>query len=361
MEPKKYEYIDSLRGIAVLMVIVVHVANFFKVSTTEYFPNLLFHILYNGRIGVQLFFILSSFTLMFSFERRLGEKNGISNFYIRRFFRIAPMYYLAIVVITAYYIYLDAQNWDILTTPWYVSNFLFLNTITPYWIKTIVPGGWSISVEFLFYLVFPLIASRIKNINMSAIALCISLIVATLFMYIIKDQFLFFQLDFHQISFYYQLPVFFIGMFTYWLTKESYTQIKNKTWFLFIVALFLFTYMGVPYYLFYTIIFCILIFILQKKTYKFLCNKWLSKIGQLSFSMYIVHFFLIISMNSFGIGHLIPITNLFSSIVNYILLYSLVLSLTYAISYFSYKFIEVPGQNLGKKLIKSRSTNNISV
>ena len=360
METKKYEYIDSLRGIAVLMVIVVHVANFFKISTTEYFPNLLFSILYSGRIGVQLFFILSSFTLMFSFERRAGEKNGTSNFYIRRFFRIAPMYYLAIIVITAYYIHLDTQNWDILTTPWYISNFLFLNTLTPYWIKTIVPGGWSISVEFLFYLVFPLIASRIKNINMSAIALCISLIVATLFMYITRHEFFFFQLDFHQINFFHQLPVFFIGIFTYWLTKESYTQIKNRTWALFFVVLFLFTYMIVPYYLYYTIIFCILTFILQKKPYKLFCNKWFSKIGQVSFSMYIVHFFLIISMNALSIAHLIPVTNLFTSIVNYILLYILVFSLTYAISYFSYKFIEIPGQNLGKKLIKSRSTNNIS-
>lgn len=343
------------------MVIMVHVGNFFKISTTEHFPHLLFGILYNGRIGVQLFFILSSFTLMFSFDRRIGEKNGTSNFYIRRFFRIAPMYYLAIVVITAYYIHLDARNLDILTTPWYISNFLFLNTLTPYWIKTIVPGGWSISVEFLFYMIFPLIASRIKNINMSAAALCISLIVATIFMELTKDKFFFFQLDFQQINFLYQLPVFFIGMFTYWLTKESYTQIKNKTWFLFFIVLFLFTYMVVPYYLFYIIIFCILIFILQKKPYKLLCNKWLSKIGTVSFSMYIVHFFLIISMNGLGIGHLIPVTNLFTSIINYILLYILVFSLTYTISYFSYKFIEVPGQNLGKKLIKSRSTNNISV
>lgn len=360
METKKYEYIDSLRGIAVLMVLMVHVGNFFKISTTEYFPDLLFGILYNGRIGVQLFFIISSFTLMFSFERRAGEKNGTSNFYIRRFFRIAPMYYLAIVVITAYYIHLDAQNWDTLTTPWYISNFLFLNTLNPYWIKTIVPGGWSISVEFLFYIIFPFIASRIKNINMSAVALFTSLIVATLFMYIVKDRFVFFQLDFHQISFYYQLPVFFIGIFAYWLTKESYTKINNKTWLLLIIALFLFTYMGVPYYLYYTIIFCIAIFVLQKKPYKILCNKWLSKVGQVSFSMYIVHFFLIIMMNSFGIGRIIPVTNLSMSIINYILLYILVSVLTYTISYFSYKFIEVPGQNLGKKLIKKRSTNNIS-
>ncbi len=356
METKKYEYIDSLRGIAVLMVVMVHVANFFKISTTEFFHPLLCWILYNGRMGVQLFFIISSFTLMLSFDRRIGEKNGTFNFFIRRFFRIAPMYYLAIIAITVNYIHIGKYNFDILTTPWYVSNFLFLNTLTPYWIKTIVPGGWSISVEFLFYLVFPLIASQIKNINKAAIGVCISLIIATLFIYNTKDDFFFFQWDFHQINFFYQLPVFFIGIFTYWLTKESYTQIKNKTWLLFMIVLFLFTYTVVPYYLFYTITFCILIFILREKPYKLLCNKWLSKIGTVSFSMYIVHFFVIISMNALGIAHLIPITNLFTSIINYILLYLLVSSLTYTISYFTYKLIEVPGQNLGKKLIKSRST-----
>ena len=356
METKKYEYIDSLRGIAVLMVLMVHVGNFFKLPTTEYFSHLLFGAVYSGRMGVQLFFILSSFTLMFSFDRRIGEKNGTSNFYIRRFFRIAPMYYLAIVAITAYFIRLDVRNWDILTTPWYLSNYFFLNTLNPAWIKTIVPGGWSISVEFLFYMIFPFIASRIKNINIAAIALCISLIVATLFIYATRGQFFFFQFDFNQINFVNQLPVFFIGIFTYWLTKESYTQIKNKTWALFIIVMLLFTHMIVPYYLFYCIIYCILILILSKKPYRFLSNKWLSKVGRVSFSMYIVHFFLIIMMNNLGIGHLIPVTNLFTSIVNFVLLYTLVFTLTYTISYFSYKFIELPGQNLGKKLIKIRST-----
>lgn len=356
METKKYEYIDSLRGIAVLMVLMVHVANFFKISTTEYFSGFLFGILYSGRMGVQLFFIISSFTLMFSFDRRIGEKNATSNFYIRRFFRITPMYYLAILTITVYYIYIDPANWGILSSTWYVSNFLFLNTLTPYWIKTIVPGGWSISVEFLFYILFPFVASRIKNINAAAIALCTSLIVATLFIFITRDDFFYCQFDFNQINFIYQLPVFFIGIFAYWLTKENYKDIKNKTWLLFILTILLFSNMRVPYYLFYSIVYCILIFILQKKPYKFLCNKWFSRIGQVSFSMYIIHFFLIIMMNLLGIAHLIPVTNLFTSIINYILLYILIVALTYAISYFSYKLIEIPGQNLGKKIIKIRST-----
>lgn len=352
MEPKKYEYIDSLRGIAVLMVLMVHVGNFFKVPTTEYFPPLLYDIIYGGRIGVQLFFIISAFTLMFSFERRNSEKNSLWNFYIRRFFRIAPMYYLAIVAITIYYIRLDNQNMEMIGSPWYVSNFLFLNTITPYWIKTIVPGGWSISVEFLFYMIFPLIASRIKNVNMSAIALCTSLIVATVFMYTTKDEFFFFQFDFHKLNFIHQLPVFFMGIFVYWLTKESYTQVKNRTWFLFIVVLFLFTYMNAPYYFFYTIIFCTLIFILQRKQYRLLCNKWFSKIGRLSFSMYIIHFFVIIMMNFLKIAHIIPVTNLFTSIINYILLYIVIFTFSYIISYFTYKLVELPGQNLGRRLIK---------
>lgn len=354
MEAKKYEYIDSLRGIAILMVIMVHTANFFKVKTTAYFPDLLYSILHNGKIGVQLFFILSAFTLMLSAERRRGEENETLHFFIRRFFRIAPMYYLAIGVITAYYIYFDPTTWHSYTTSSYVSNFFFLNTLSPYWMKTVVPGGWSISAEFLFYFFFPILIMYIRNVNTAAVALSLSLIVATVFSYFTEGKILFDYYHFRETSIYYQLPVFLTGVFVFWLTRESYTEIKNRTWFLFALSLFLFTYMGVPYYLSYSIIFCITIFILQKKSYKFLCNKWLSKIGQVSFSMYIIHFFLIIMMNFKGIGHLIPISGLFTSILNYMLLFVIVSSLSYFISYFTYKFIEIPGQNLGKKLIKKK-------
>ncbi len=92
MEPKKYEYIDSLRGIAILLVILTHVRQHLR-----FFPELINQITLDGHLGVQLFFIVSAFTLTMSYYSRINEQNKTKNFFIRRFFIIVPLYYLAIV------------------------------------------------------------------------------------------------------------------------------------------------------------------------------------------------------------------------------------------------------------------------
>jgi len=75
-EIKKYDYIDSLRGIAVLF---VHTGSFFNMNM---FPKFFKTIQENGATGVQLFFILSSLTLFMSFQSRMkNERNCIRNFF----------------------------------------------------------------------------------------------------------------------------------------------------------------------------------------------------------------------------------------------------------------------------------------
>ena len=61
MEPKKYQYIDSLRGIAILLVVLVHVGIVLD-NMIDYFPkdSLLLSIIGNGAYGVQLFLIVSA-------------------------------------------------------------------------------------------------------------------------------------------------------------------------------------------------------------------------------------------------------------------------------------------------------------
>lgn len=91
MQTEKLSYIDVLRGIAVLLVISVHHGMLFmQLPLIHYVSGF-------GQMGVQLFFVASAYTLCLSASRRTEPAR---NFYIRRYFRIAPLYYFAIVLYT---------------------------------------------------------------------------------------------------------------------------------------------------------------------------------------------------------------------------------------------------------------------
>src|SRR5690242_3285681 len=90
----KLRYVDALRGIAIMGVLMVHCGQF----GTNDFPSFLENIVVNGAMGVQLFFVASAFTIFLSYGNRYGkETNANVNFLIRRVFRIAPMYYFGII------------------------------------------------------------------------------------------------------------------------------------------------------------------------------------------------------------------------------------------------------------------------
>lgn len=96
---RKFDQIDSLRGIAALMVVVAHALSF---GDTKLFPVFPLSILGQGVRGVQLFYIISAFTLFYTFDLRKDENQAVFKFYLRRFFRIAPLFYTAIVINLAY-------------------------------------------------------------------------------------------------------------------------------------------------------------------------------------------------------------------------------------------------------------------
>jgi peptidoglycan/LPS O-acetylase OafA/YrhL len=76
------------------------------------------------------------------------------------------MYYLGI----CYYLIQDGfgpryflENESHITTLNVLSNFTFLHGFNPYWITSLVPGGWSIAVEMTFYIILPFLFARIKR------------------------------------------------------------------------------------------------------------------------------------------------------------------------------------------------------
>src|SRR6478609_2922831 len=84
MNAKRLDYIDALRGVAILAVVITHTAQSFA-PAIPYARA--------GQYGVQLFFVASSFTLLLSAQR---HPLSYGPFLVRRFFRIAPAYYVAL-------------------------------------------------------------------------------------------------------------------------------------------------------------------------------------------------------------------------------------------------------------------------
>lgn len=135
--------LDGLRGIAVLMVLCVH-------STDPLWAPL------NGALGVSLFFVLSGYLITTLLLREKTETGSISlrKFYIRRIFRILPLYYVALAVFSILVLLFELGS----RPNEYPSRLVYFLTFT----NELAGGGtfghsWTLGVEEKFYLVWPLL------------------------------------------------------------------------------------------------------------------------------------------------------------------------------------------------------------
>lgn len=357
METKKYEYIDSLRGIAILMVILVHVPFIDGIGTAmPYFHEKVTLFIKNGHLGVNLFFVVSAFTLMLSHQKRQYEDHANRNFFIRRFFRIAPMYYLAIIYFTfAYYTGLDFTNlnWGNVPKKELLTNILFINGFFPEYIHRYVPGGWSITVEFTFYAIFPFLFSKIKDINKAFVFTLTTLLIATIANLILTGTYAD-QNNFLGLYIVAQLPVFSLGMLAFYIVtnKDKFAELKLPSLCYLAVSVFIYCYFAVSYDFLYSVVFFLLLIILTQKAYPLFSNKILAKIGRVSFSLYLMHFVMMTFFNRHGWMTWVKIDSTLSAACYFVLAYLSIFALSYICSVITHKFIEIPGQNLGKKLIQ---------
>jgi exopolysaccharide production protein ExoZ len=154
--------LDLLRGAAILMVLLVHCAQ----ATTSIIPGLRWFALEYGELGVQLFFIVSGYTMMLTFGDRV-DFAAVRSFYIRRIFRIVPLFWLAIVFYMLITSGEGVRFWapDGIGASDVVLTFFFLQWFSVTALNSVVPGGWSIAVEMQFYLLFPLIIYLFRRPN----------------------------------------------------------------------------------------------------------------------------------------------------------------------------------------------------
>ena len=152
---KYVKQLDSLRAIAVLMVIVSHWTR----PNTIVTPNRLGMI---GLFGVDLFFVLSGFLITsILLDGKVVVAKGIpigivmKNFYARRALRIFPIFYLTIFILAVAKFFIPEVN---LTQLVFGATY----TINIYFHRMQIWGEytghfWSLAVEEQFYLLWPLL------------------------------------------------------------------------------------------------------------------------------------------------------------------------------------------------------------
>lgn len=151
--------IDLYKGIAIIMVILVH--------STQRFANLsnVFQIFNVGQFGCQIFFVLSGYLSMKSCEQ---DKN---RFYRKKFCAIAPGYYLLIlitVILDALVRLVTNGEHDLGKNTSGIAilcNVLFLNGILPFCYNNVVGGGWYIGTISIMYFFTPYIYNFLQIIN----------------------------------------------------------------------------------------------------------------------------------------------------------------------------------------------------
>ncbi len=364
-EPKvKFKYVDAIRGVAILMVILVHTAQ--KVSGLNSFTK--FFSGY-GALGVQLFFVASAYTLCISAETRKNESQLLVKYAIRRFFRIAPLYYLGIIgyfflALTIVYF----SNGSISIPEHYtllniISNVLFVHGFYPPANNNIVPGGWSIGTEMAFYVVFPMLFALANRYLVSARTIILGVLIGFLFsqitLLILASNGINVSNDFVYCNLINQIPVFILGIaYYFWSTLKNQRFNWNMDVLAFVVlsgiSLY-FTKLSVEIsYLLSCIPFISgLSFLFLMELFRKLDrlnSNILVRIGKVSYSMYIIHFIFAWLMTSL----IAPLLNkILISEFTLLLLYPIVVATTFYLATLSEKYIEKPFIEMGRKIVKN--------
>jgi peptidoglycan/LPS O-acetylase OafA/YrhL len=167
---KRLDGIDLLRGLAIFFVLMNHVNMRLlgaKVLYTKFLPTQLVHVLvWNGQLGVQMFFAVSGFLITSITLRRWGSLSAVSlrDFYLFRFARIAPLLLLLLTILSGLH-FAHIHNFVVTAKTGGLGRALFaaltfhVNVVEAR--RGYLPGSWdilwSLSVEEMFYLFFPLL------------------------------------------------------------------------------------------------------------------------------------------------------------------------------------------------------------
>lgn len=349
-----YQYLDALRGIAALLVFAVHIS-VLSVLLGKYSFSF-------GAYGVQLFYILSALTLFLSSSQRFStETKPVAKFFMRRFFRIAPLFYLAVIIAylfsngVAYHLPANGISLNNI-----IAHFFFIFGFSKYWINSVIGVEWSIFCEVCFYLSLPLVFKYIKSKKQALYLLGFSLLVFFLFkgsVYLLNRNGDLLLAEWSSVFIFSNYFYFALGILLYFIISRPIKINKAYlyyAWTALFVGVILMIVFGLAHFgaLLFSVFAFLLVYLMSNNLPVNIIfnNRFTRFIGKVSYSMYLWHYLILgwfakyLIIPNFAIFAASPLIRIAAII--------LVIMTVIFISWLSYTIIEKPSIDLGRRLIK---------
>jgi peptidoglycan/LPS O-acetylase OafA/YrhL len=345
--------LNTLRFLAAFLVILSHAQqSIYKLNiVTATLP-----IFDRGREGVEFFFVLSGFLITFLLAKEINKTGTISikDFYLRRVFRIWPLYFIIVLVglvllgflypILYHKPYFEFPIWK-----WVLLYICFLpNLATILYPMGLLHPLWSIGVEEQFYLFWAPLVKLFRNKMLFAIILFVT--ISSIWQILLQQEIIKPNANWYGFFTFQKFYAMSIGSFFGYVLfnwKEKFQQsfFCNKifqTILIFITIAHLFTTVPYSYLFFYrfflSIVFGLIIintvcanttiFKLEKKPFVYL--------GTISYGLYMYHMTIDYLLRTVFSKIIIPI-NIYLQAILY---HALLLGLTIILASLSFKYVE---------------------
>lgn len=279
---KRFQELDSLRGIAVILVVLFHLTMKRKETNLEF--NL-------GVTGVDLFFLISGFVIYFSLTNIKTSKEFIVN----RFSRLFPTYWFCVSFTYVLILILSITSYKINHIS--VSQYLANMTMLQYYFKckNIDGSYWTMLIELIFYIGILCVFyfKSIKNIKIIGTILTILVLILTIFSGYTYARNILLLIPFLEFT-----PLFFAGILFYKIYSEKNEKLENYflLFMCYLSQIILFKYsvrsVGIislkEYMLMQAIYFSLFILFVNGKL-KFIISKPFLFLGKISFPLYLIH------------------------------------------------------------------------
>ena len=186
---KRNQPIDALRGLSIFLVISLHYCMFLPTGFASIPMEAFSRLARNGYYGVALFFTISGFLITSRTLKRYGSLGAIKprEFYLARFARIYPLLFALVIslVVLSYLrvnyfvppmgINIWAAAWKALTFQfnlYYIAGASGFTTWAPL---------WSLAIEEVFYVLFPIVCIALRS-NAMLVAALVALIAREILM-----------------------------------------------------------------------------------------------------------------------------------------------------------------------------------